>query len=374
MPEDMPDRYPLITEAAASETKPGTTLTKTYRLREYYDYLQVYPDMTYMKGLDSPVLVPETGEAAGGLIERLTGFFRIPCPDETVTVTVTKDAQGRVTEWRQTHNGYTANSESAWNGTGAMGLWVGEDYYFTCAWRTAENYGLYRLPFRQGKTAGALTADWDGLETVFQLPEGCDVSDLFLTEDGADILLITTEQEEAFVYVLDAKSMQLRSRLDAGPLGWGSALLRGSRDYRDHSLLFIDDKGLVHLFYRGADGWEERVNMSGKPSPVFSGELHLKNRIGRCVEPSGWSGSENIAWDYDGDRLVIACPRLELKNPADYESFPGSSWLREIPTDFQIFVWQNGEYVYSGKYISSLTTGDEAVHMKAVKLSAELKP
>ena len=205
--------------AVAERTGAGETRRETLRIRDYTEYIPLIVDLDF--GEATVVYWHDTfysvGDMQDDLARRFNGYFRFPVPEDAeLTVEVTKNSRGMVTELRTESNAeknaLDANSVvtdgKCWftvQGIGDKGL----DFSAVPGGR-----GLYCLPFtpREGGK-NAVDVDFDAMHIVYPLREDEYPVALYGDENGALLLALRTESGVELV-TLDSATEAVLQRME----------------------------------------------------------------------------------------------------------------------------------------------------------------
>ena len=362
-------------------TSPGTENRTTVYLRDYVEY---YPfmyemhlpyrsdsgeeqqDMSYVIGGESELREQiETLEKDGTAKEELArlkkyladlesfrAFFKIPVlEEEAYTLAIAKDEKGKV----------IGVAESSFHGGSAVGqidmpnaprvdsedsfdfnmqtVFCDEDCYFTFdphTWngnlvdvsQIPGGYGLYHFTYDSKK--GSI--DVSTLEMVYPLDVEDHLVDIKIDGSGKNLLLVTEDQINRYLSVIDRETMTL---VDSFTIGNIDAYYE-SWVYED--FLVIRSNYFI-VFPLGEDG---------RYTQAFAVDYQEMEDLIQTVTPNIDFISWDSTFDWNGNTLVVA----DNIQYVDEE-------LRAIYTcDFYVAAVDETGLVYYGKYDSSLGTSD----------------
>lgn len=329
-----------LIRTVVEHTAAGETHTETLRVREHMEYLPLSFSLDLDGGVvlwhGRPYYAPENDES--GLGELLHELFRIPVPeDATLTVQVTKDERGMVTELDTKSNltGSVVTRSMLTEGK----CWfilspLGEEAFDFSELRYG--CGLYCLPFGTElqrdihENVVGLEVDAEALHTAF--PFADDETPLDLTDGGDGTLLVSLRTQTGVdLVVLDAETEQVRQRLtlfaepELDEEGWVLTPL-GNALYT-----FCDTR--VRYYERGADGRYTLLLDApfGEKDELLDGYRHLD-----VYTPSA------AAWD--GERLAALIART-----GGYRNYATGSLL--------LLVFDKAGLRYCGSLSSALMDG-----------------
>lgn len=339
-----------------AQMEPGEEKEIEVRLKDYYDYypISVYVDLPgyhyngdYAENVDyTGSGMPMTGDMA------FQEFFKIPVlEDETMTIRLGLDANGRRTHW----GGGTGMSENfpMWS----IGLRTEEACYFTFDTRTSKGnvidtsqirggYGIYRLPYYPvelekkedviGTPIQYHRVAYDEMAMVYELDPQVRVIQLEKSMDGESLLLVTTENSQCMLTVIDLDTMETVQKIPVAELelkdGYGCILMQKET----FLVMDISDERLVVL-ERGAEGlYESRLLV---PHYMDENGNHFYRMNSNLFDV-----------DWNGEQLVVAGSLMK-----EYQT--GQYTTHMYTGGFYLAVYGPEGIEYFGEYDSSLSTG-----------------
>ena len=289
--------------------------TQTVCLSDYYDAVPLYID--FRGGMEL---------AGAEKQQRFEDYFYIPMPEGVyVTYTLTKNDSGgvnhveMVSEQELSVTSRTARSDRGW--LVVLDGWVrmapdapAQRLDFS---QVKGGYGLYLIPSdtpeKMDGWDGSL--DFNGIETLFPIPEGERGMDVCLDDQGR-VLLLTAKEDLWYLTVLDPEGRTQLQRLELGELGRDNQVLELGSGEAGLSILMEDLQ--VCALSQGADGYEVE----------FSCSLPLEINFEEATPVS-------IAWD--GERLAMAGIEDD-----------------SLPTQYILAIWEKGACTFLGRYTTSL--------------------
>lgn len=325
-----------VFEDVASRAESGATYSETISLRDYYDVYPLSFDLRLpgkyyswmellwqLEDASPDDLLPKNSFAG---LKKLADYFSFPIlENHRLDVTVVKDAAGIITEINSVATEGSDVSLRSFSATAN-----GSCYFAVCAMtqehelldysRVPGGYGIYRLPCGTEETP--LSEIVDGLELFYPLAHTEELIWLQQSADETKLFLVTQEENEYILKVLDTQTAKLLQRiplLEAGESRWMSDFFIGE----DFLAIFFDDRDFVVLSQvPGGDYvWEYSGTL---PEP----ELFAFNRMYNSV----------IA--FDGKRLAVAAMARD-----------------RALCGFSLAVCDRTGVLYAGRYDSSLDKG-----------------
>ena len=297
------------------EMKPGEEKTQTVCLSDYYDAVPLYIDFRGRMGL-----------ADAEKQQRFEDYFYIPMPEGVyVTYTLTKNDSGgvnhveMVSEQELSVTSRMARSDRGW--LVVLDGWVrmapdapAQRLDFS---QVKEGYGLYLIPSDTPAKMDAWDGnlDFNGIETLFPIPEGERGVDVCLDDQGR-VLLLTAKEDLWYLTVLDPEGRTQLQRLELGELGRDNKVLELGTGEAGLSILMEDLQ--VCALSQGADGYEVEFSCSLPLEINFEEETPV-----------------SIAWD--GERLAMAGIEDD-----------------SLPTQYILAIWEKGACTFLGRYTTSL--------------------
>lgn len=295
--------------------KPGEEKTQTVCLSDYYDAVPLYIDFRGRMEL-----------ADAEEQKNFRDYFYIPMPEGIyVTCTLTKNDSGgvnhveMVSEQELSVTSRTARSDRGW--LVVMDGWArmapdapAQRLDFS---QVKGGYGLYLIPSDTPEKMDAWdgSLDFNGIETLFPIPEGERGVDVCLDDQGR-VLLLTAKENLWYLTVLDPEGRTQLQRLELGELGRDNKVLKLGTGDAGLSILMEDLQ--VCALSQGADGYEVE----------FSCSLPLEMKLKEETPVS-------IAWD--GERLAMAGIEAD-----------------SLPTHYILAIWEKGTCTFLGRYTTSL--------------------
>ena len=297
------------------EMKPGEEKTQTVCLSDYYDAVPLYIDFRGRM------------EIAGAEEQKsFQDYFYIPMPEGVyVTYTLTKNDSGgvnhveMVSEQELSVTSRMARSDRGW--LVVLDGWVrmapdapAQRLDFS---QVKGGYGLYLIPSDTPEKMDAWdgSLDFNGIETLFPIPEGERGMDVCLDDQGR-VLLLTAKEDVWYLTVLDPEGRTQLQRLELGELGRDNKVLELGSGEAGLSILMEDMQ--VCALSQGGDGYEVE----------FSCSLPLEINFEEATPVS-------IAWD--GERLAMAGIEDD-----------------SLPTHYILAIWEKGTCTFLGRYTTSL--------------------
>lgn len=297
------------------EMKPGEEKTQTVCLSDYYDAVPLYIDFRGRMEL-----------AGAEEQKKFRDYFYIPMPEGVyVTYTLTKNDSGgvnhveMVSEQELSVTSRMARSDRGW--LVVLDGWVrmapdapAQRLDFS---QVKGGYGLYLIPSDTPEKMDAWdgSLDFNGIETLFPIPEGERGMDVCLDDQGR-VLLLTAKEDLWYLTVLDPEGRTQLQRLELGELGRDNKVLKLGSGEAGLSILMEDLQ--VCALSQGADGYEVEFSCS------------LPQKITLREE-----SPVSIAWD--GERLAMAGIEAD-----------------SLPTHYILAIWEEGACTFLGRYTTSL--------------------
>ncbi len=286
----------------SAETKLGEQTNKTVYLHDYFDYFELWVEAYSTNG----ALGYNSTEDLR-LSKAISDYLRIPVPEDcwvNVQVDRRQDSPGinrsitSMSEDIPTFDNYCCAD--------------GGNLYFAFSDATDDGktlldtrhikggYGIFRLPLGKDKN-GTTQFDADKLDTAYPLKPGTRINGLYLSKDGARLLLITREDGGCVLTVIDIKTMTQLQRTELFKL----TDLDYPSQFRDGGNYVAATSGLgsVTLLEMQNDGTYEREIASSLPA-------ELRYTL---------AGDYSFAWD--GERLCLSS--LMLGGSAPGEAYKG---------------------------------------------------
>ena len=334
-------------------TAPGEDKRAVIQLNKYYEYYPIsvffdIPDV-YFSGNDPDNL---TGDHVGGekyVHDKFAKYFRIPIPDtEKVEIYVAKDITGNISmsgaggaysdELELEAESYYATSVCAY-GSGRC--------YFTVSNNTKKDnrvdmslipggYGIYSFRYSEYKMdKGVLTTgiDADSLSTVYQLDTTVTVEEMWLSDNGSRLHLMTYEAGGRIYYTLiDTASMTAMQHILISETGFISNVYHRQEDFL---AITVEDK--ITVLEKTSDG-NYNVEFTVPMSDILGERIHWFHNA--------------LVMDYNGEKLAIA--------GALYESKFHSLEL----CNYYIAVYDKNGLSFYAEYISSLSLNPDPSRFK----------
>jgi len=203
--------YALMLKPAidvASRTAAGETRKETLRLRDYYEYYKVGAE-SHIAGALSSQILPDADQRKAQQAH-LQNLIRFPVPeDATVEVTVSKYAKGDVYEINSDDHAFSfkgmelsACTKDALYGMLVYDREIGIDFQ-----HFPQGNGIYRVPIEQiGE--GSYYAALEQMENVYPVQPDVLICGVQVSDDEAQLLLFTQEQDHFFLTVLNRNTME----------------------------------------------------------------------------------------------------------------------------------------------------------------------
>jgi hypothetical protein len=322
----------------SDETPLGEDNAKVINLKDYYDYYPLtvslgFPgtDLAWPGTFWADITDPDPGTETY-VILAFRDFFKIPViEDEQIEISVRKGADGRGTSYglgSTDSDSFRIRSESAL---------TDDACYFTFTTRTSHEdivdtslipggYGIYRLPYFDGKTpSGRICgAKIDELSMVYPLDPSVEILDLGVHPQKTRLSLHAVENRKYVLTVIDIATMTAVQRIEVfdwpeDKSDWwvyeGDGFLTAVLSGYGLAVVAVDEEGGYDLRFTAeiTDG---------------EGPLHLETEA---------------VMDYDGSRLAVA--DFARKESGRYTC------------DFYLAVYDKSGLAYYGVYKNSLSTG-----------------
>ena len=305
----------------AGRTAAGETRTETCNLGDYYQYMRLTADYQ-LPGTDyqKRVLV----------LNALNDYFRVPVPDQCpVEVTVTKDETGQVCDV-ECHDLREDDEGSIWS-VGTSAVCTDRGIYLAMSGRCDVSqiqggYGVWFLPY--GETDQGVYLDTAHLTNVYPL-DASEVTGVTIQAnwDGSQIYLLTQQDGEQTLTVLDCASGQALQQLELGQETVASiwaretaaVVLNGDWETNEFKIqTFVNDNGTLTPWLKTPlYQLNQEENTYREPAVFFDGE--------RLV-----LGSFQDSWHLASYRLT-AYDRSGLVYAGDYTSsaddLPGTPFV-----------------------------------------------
>ena len=291
----------------------------------------------------------------------LSRFFRIPVLEgETITLRVSKDAAGKLKDYRVSRGmetdttGYVSGSESnyTWDaGVKAYGdcftpycrwTYTDDTAYFTFFPRTnggtlvdtsqiPGGYGIYALPYTSTPAENELGFDTRQLYNFYPLDPEWTVLNLNVSKDGRDLLILSEQEEEG------------RAKLTVVEIATGetkhifefeceqNTYLEEMQIFDDFLYFWIDEK--IVVLSRDEAG-EYTLEF------VAEGDGIANDGVTVLENPTGYPAA-----DWDGERLILGAG---LRDPL-------SDYIYRI-IGMEVVVYDETGMIYFGTYDNSLST------------------
>lgn len=354
---------PFVRELAA-ELDAGESRSVTVNLNDYYEY---YPfrynistatasvssdELPYMKSDDpnDPWYL-----AYEALLSHLDDFFRVPLAENSrTTITLTRDERGNLVEFdAQMADGIRTPEFLSASGENAIYITFATAYcpgYFDYS-QVPGGLGVYRLPYEeediivgsedQGIQASFPAIHTDQLENIHSLPNDTAILHLEASADQSQIFLLTQEEGNLTLTVLDAGTGELQQRLALFPLDLERDILRSVQVYEDF-LFCVLENGRFAMIARQEDGSWQVGLVSALPEAEQVGRI---TGLYECTDLTwqNWLFLNNIeytAFFWDGETLTMA--------------FPIIRWSPQGETDVLLTVYDSAGLRYLGRYQTSL--------------------
>lgn len=317
------ETYPLPVRDVAARTKPGENRTETVYVKDYYDF---YPISV---GFERP-----PGFAVNEDTNNLfADYFKFPIhPEHQVEINIEKNAAGSV----------CSIGLSSVQGTNVYSHTIStvttSHCFFTFTCFTEEGQlldtshipggcGVYRFPRHTESGVHILTAD--ELQTVFPLDEQARVVSLETSQDESKLLLVTSEDEDYMLTVIDATTLvelqKLRiMRADTESSGPWVPMLRNFYIYEDYIVPVSSDNRFVVL----------ALNAEGDYEVQFEASLSE-------IEGHESAFSSELGTSYNGKELAVAAFHYNYSRPRSICSF-------------YLAVYADAGLAYAGRYQHSL--------------------
>jgi|GEM_PF-5555034 len=315
----------------ASRTAPGETRKETVRVTDYYDY---YYLQYHLFSRRMEYLVDDRSQ------EQLNDYFRIPVlPEHTLTITLTKNGEGKVVEL-----------ESRTNLELQIDLYAASDkesVYFTFApsfividpdseaWQQRRQpvdlshvkggAGIYRVT--QDNETGSLKID-----NVFPFPDdGIEASHLSISAGLDKLLLFTKRENDLLMQAIDKSGTVLQELTFDTPERIVSGVY-----VNECGVLAVFDNARFSFLTEQPDGYHERIVSS----------LLIQAEDGEPFDlTDNFSSFSSVGdFDWDGRRLAVAAAKSVMMH-GDSE------------TMYTLAVYDETGPLYCGDYTNSVLTG-----------------
>jgi len=267
----------------ASRTSASETRTELLNLRDYYDLFKVQIEVH----LSGAIKRDDSWKSA------IASYFRFPVPEDLqVSVTVTKDEAGNITDV----NVEEVKGEDIYQAY-ASGVMLQDVFYFVMVnsgepgldFSLIPEYGIWALPLHREKENGITTVTYGDLQLVHALDrETAAAQRLTASADGTRLHLITKENGQLYLYILDTQTLMQQNRIaldcEEVPTIWEAENLL-VLNYDNHDLQA--QKDVIQVLEKQGEEYE--------PWP----ELPLYPYV-----DGYWYGEPVLS--YDGRRLAVA--------------------------------------------------------------------
>lgn len=237
----------------ASRTAPGESREETIYLADYFTY--------YPVDVEGSMINAYTASETEAWQSAFREFFRFPVePDDTMSISVDKDSQGRIYSWGGSegedylyvslYGESTASDSVVYFSVDieVLGNDDGDTRYLDTSLLPG-GYGIFMVPYTDDKP---LT---DGLCTFYSLEETSVVRNLRMSGDDRHLLLQTVEPDGYHFYVIDADTAETLQHIK---LSDGETY--GYLEYHDgFALWYFDDYNAVTVLEEQDDGLYEQV-------------------------------------------------------------------------------------------------------------------
>lgn len=334
-------------QALFERTSPGSEQTETVYLKDYYEYYPLsvtleFPDC--FLSWDGNYAVDE--EPVWGteeyIIRSFQKFFRIPVLEqETTEISVSKNVDGSI-------GGMGSDSTES----DAFYLWtmstlIENGCFFTFDTHTNQGavvdtslipggYGIYYLPYYEGgimkdgsKYPGV---DIDAMSMVYALDPAAKVVSVSTNQTQDKLLVLTEENQQCVLAVLEVETMACLQRLELAALGpegnvWNVYF------YDDFFVLWLSGNQLVLVETAENGSYVHRFTVT------TDGGDELANHM-----------SYSAVMDWDGQRLAVS-DVLSNNNSRSNGEFYNKY------CSFSLAVYDETGLLYFGNYLSSLDIG-----------------
>ena len=323
---------------------PGEEKSAIVYLKDYLDYYPVYVELDFPGtscSTDRSVTLDGASDPGTELyaMAKLRDYFKIPVlEDERISISIGKHTDGTVASM-----GSGTNADSFCLQT--YSVLTDDACYFTINTHNSGGqvvdtgeipggYGIYRLPYEEARRDESgqkvCGVDVDALEMVYSLDPEISLLSLGVDPEQTKLLLYAVEDGAYVLTVIDLETLDTLQKLTVA-------------DATEYSGWQLYDEGDFIV-----------VQLSKKLAVISvtdSGDYALKFVCD--VTPDGcpefWF--QDVAWDFDGERLAFASTLEEMKE--DW------GWNRAT-CGFCLGVYDATGLLYFGEYRSSLDTGEDA--------------
>lgn len=343
------DSFIVLLRDVASRTNNGESHKETVNYKDYYDYYPISVDLwtepeQYYSAYDDKgeqYIGQMTGE--GEMSRAFGSYFKIPVlEDDRITVEITKDTAGNVVGMSTSKNSPVwLSTVSAKHENGIYFALQMEDGLTDYSEITG-GFGIYLLPAStiEDDDGNELpTLDYEKLSTVYSLSETAKIYRLFLSEDKSCLNLITMENDNLLLTVIDMDTMADKQVL---PLFTDVASEAGlqTASYVDGLLFVLLNDGRFVLAGKMGDN-TYRTALSGVRNMELLNEDSFSGGYFRWFEPV-------LAWDGKRLALITATQRFV---PRHNDVSIGYSY---DTCGFMVEVFRQDGLAYKGIYHSSL--------------------
>jgi len=337
--------------------KKGETKSKDIYIKDYYDYYPIRMNIN----LPNTVWVNNDPETEVGdnpfdpkyVINKFQEFFKIPVLETDyvrITVSKAKDSPNSNVAYSEERSSepnfyqvvsvsaYTDNvcyfainnrstqyeySEDSYNRVERDGAYVDTSLI-------PGGYGIYSFSYGRGAGEYHTGIDADSLQMVFSLEQDVSVKHMMIRDNQTRLILITEEDEGAFVKVIDLATMKevQNIRLDKtlyNQFGRYANIF----EYEDFISIVYGENIVVISEQKGVYVHEFTV-------PVKENE--------RCYFPNTMSNAYSISMDFDGEKLAVV--------GMQGENFGYNN------CDYCLLVYDASGLLYFGEYITGMSKYD----------------
>ena len=301
-------------QAVADRTKAGEKHTEIVRYADYYDRLWLassislqYQDVRHYWDWENDS--EEYGKKYQ-ILEDMTEVFSFPVPEDyALEITVTRDENNRFRELNCNAANNEVDAETHYTDQGNWLYFIPElrlaDGSLMDYGGTPAGYGIYRLPIPgEGEYITI-----DDLDMVYPLEEGWDVLNLQADAVGEQLLLVTREEGQVLLRVLDMSTDPIPIRQTI-PLDYTGEWYPYFYIYEDFVVVHGDEKAVFSRDENGLLRFE------------FSVPYLTEEQLGDEWEQySGW-GNANRTYAFDGQRLAGA--RMDYMTEPWYRDLNGA--------------------------------------------------
>jgi hypothetical protein len=305
----------------ASRTKSGETHTENVYLKDYYNF---YP-------IDTEFNITQKFADNSDTQKFFTDYFRIPIyPKHKATISIKKNNAGNVYSIELSE---LKNSGVNFNTLSAM---TDSSCFFTLSCTTLDgksldagylsnNYGIYQIKVQKDTINKPLSKE--DVKMVFAIkPAQSKVVSLQLTTDKSKLLLVTFEDGDYILTVIDINTMKAMQKLK---------ILSAENEYTFRNLYIYKDF-IVLVNYDGrlallALDEENRYKLQ------FVADMNENKQLRDAFVA-------NLAMDYNGERLAVAACQ-------------DTYYTYENPNLVYLGIFDKAGLIYAGKYVYSLGKG-----------------